>query len=114
MENEIPIGLRVVRALAFLGLFFGLFGLFALATMVQNPLALIIFVVGLVFYICLILAINKHNKILFKITCVSLGLLILTSIVLLIMLKTPHTAIRILIEVALLGYLWKNKKYFST
>ena len=114
MKNETPAGLKVIRVLAFLGLFLlVLLGLPSLSVMLQNLVLLAVFVVGLVFYVSLILAINKRNNALFKVTCVSLGLLILTSIVLLVMLKNPNTAIRTLIEFALLVYLWENKNYFS-
>jgi len=114
MKDEIPGGLRVIRVFAFLGAFFtSLFGLFSFALILKNPLSLAVLVVGLVFYISLILAINKHNKILFRTALVSLVLLIITSIALLIILQSSNTGIRILIEVALLSYLLMKKDYFS-
>ncbi len=113
MTNEIPKGLRNLRALAFIGLFFSLAGLFALATLLQNPFSFAFLIIGIIFYVSLILAINKHNKVLFKVTCISLGLLILSSVAFLVMLKAPNTAIRLLIEIAVFSYLWKNKNYFS-
>lgn len=113
MKNEIPTGLRAIRAFAYLGLFFSVIGLFALSAIVQNPIVLMMLIAGFIFYIALIIAITKRNKTLFIVCCVMTAIAILTSIALLFILKAPHTAVRILIEIALLSYLWKNKKYFS-
>lgn len=113
MINSIPKGLKNLRALAFIGLFFTLLGLFAFAALLQNPLLLTFFIVGITFYVSLILAINKHSKVLFNTACISLGFLLISTVALLIMLKTPNTAIRLVIEIFVLSYLLKNKNYFS-
>jgi hypothetical protein len=113
MTNKIPAGLKVLRAIAFLGLFISLIGLFALSTLLQNPLSLAFLMIGIFFYISLILAINKRSKTLFNTTYISLGILILSSFAFLIILNASNTVIRLLIEIVILVYLWKNKNYFS-
>lgn len=113
MPNKIPNGLRNLRSLAFIGLFLTLINLFQFVALVQQPISLVFFVIGVVFYISLISAINKRSRKWLNITFATLIILILSSVVFLIALQSPTTAIRLLIEIIVFGYLWKEKQFFS-
>ena len=88
--------------------------LFRSAALVQQPISLIFFVIGVVFYTSLISAINKRSRKWLNIALATLIALILSSVIFLITLQAPATAIRLLIEIIVFGYLWKRRGYFSS
>jgi hypothetical protein len=119
MENKIPTSLRIIRVLAILAIVLGFLTfisfstILGLSTMINMTIIIVGYVIGLAFEILVILSINRRKKALYNTVCAVTALLVLISIAEIIMLQNSSQAIRIVVELALLYFFWKNKSYFS-
>ncbi len=113
MKKNIPLGLKIVRVLVFIWLALLLFALVTVGSAILDPRLFIYSIVALVFYVSLIMAINKAKRKLLILTCVSLIVLMAIEIALYIMMSKAPVGFQNLIGVILLGYLWKKRDYFS-
>ncbi|MES2623470.1 MAG: hypothetical protein V4576_03640 [Patescibacteria group bacterium] len=105
-QHPMPKGFRVLRLLAVIAAIFSVL-LFFISS--AKFLAICTFI----FYILCITAIDKKNKILYTILTTLLCILVLISIGLFISNLSVITACRLIIEIYIISYLVKHRRYFS-
>lgn len=119
--KKIPIGMQLVRIFAGIGLVVLVaevtsFFMYKQFTHLSTPMTITFFVLviaGLVYAVNTIIAISERNKKALYISCISLGLLMVFSIILFTINAQTTAAVRIGIELILLRYMLKNTDYFT-